>query len=82
MRCNARNGRALGAMQVFKATARSVGVTGNLLDCATGIEAGVRYLRLALDRAGSLCGAASLFNKGLYARPSCSGYALKVMRKS
>lgn len=26
---------------------RSVGVHGNLYDCATGIEAGMRYLRLA-----------------------------------
>src|SRR5690349_9474432 len=46
--CRARNGVHKGIMQVKPATARSVGVTGDLFDCATGLEAGMRYLRLAL----------------------------------
>ena len=76
-RCNIGNG---GVMQVNPRTARSVGVLGNLRDCHTGAEAGVRYLAAAYRIHPTPCLAASLFNRGLNARPSCSGYALKVMR--
>lgn len=80
-RCSA-IGRAgeRGIMQVKPATARSVGITGNLLDCSTGIQAGLRYLRLAIDRAGGEnCVAASLYNRGIYAGLSCTGYGRKVI---
>ncbi|WP_349369730.1 transglycosylase SLT domain-containing protein [Salinarimonas sp.] len=80
-RCNA-VGRAgeLGVMQVKPATARSVGVTGNLRDCATGIEAGMRYLRAALDRHGEGCGGVSAYNMGIHRKASfCNGYGRKVM---
>lgn len=81
-RCSAR-GRAgeRGAMQVKPATARSVGITGNLYDCATGIEAGVRYLKLALARAGgNHAVAASLYNKGIYGSTRVNAYGRKVVR--
>jgi soluble lytic murein transglycosylase-like protein len=80
-RCDA-VGRAgeLGVMQVKPATARSVGVTGNLRDCATGIEAGMRYLRAALDRHGEGCGGVSAYNMGIHRKASfCNGYGRKVM---
>ncbi|RYD63456.1 MAG: lytic transglycosylase domain-containing protein [Verrucomicrobiaceae bacterium] len=71
---------ARGAMQVKPATARSVGVSGNLLDCRTGITAGVRYLRQALlVNGGNVCAAASSYNTGLGIRGRCSGYGRKVM---
>src|SRR5215217_375988 len=48
-----------GVGQVRPATARSVGIHGNLYDCRTGAEASARYLRLALIKArGNLAGAA------------------------
>ncbi len=79
-RCHASSGIAHGAMQVRPATARGVGVHGNLYHCATGIEAGVRYLKQALARArGSWAGAATLYNRGLGARPVASGYSRKVL---
>ncbi|GGK28151.1 lytic transglycosylase domain-containing protein [Salinarimonas ramus] len=82
-RCSA-VGRAgeLGVMQVKPATARSVGVTGNLRDCATGIEAGMRYLRAALDRHGTGCGGISAYNMGIHRASSfCNGYGRKVMAR-
>ncbi len=80
--CRARNSRsgALGAMQVLPATARSVGVTGNLTDCRTGIDAGMRYLRQALDKGGSGCEGVSLYERGIFASPTCSSYGQKVMQ--
>jgi soluble lytic murein transglycosylase-like protein len=79
--CSAR-GRAgeLGAMQVKPATARSVGVYGNLRDCRTGITAGMRYLRQAIARGGMSCSGISLYNRGIFARPACTGYGRKVLR--
>lgn len=80
-RCHARShANARGAMQVLPATARSVGIHGNLYDCATGIEAGMRYLRLVIARGGAGCAGVSLYERGLYARPVCTGYGRKVMR--
>jgi soluble lytic murein transglycosylase-like protein len=79
--CNAvSSAGALGAMQVKPATARGVGVRGNLRNCQTGIEAGMRYLRQAMNKYGSLCAALSAYNRGLYARPTCSAYGRKVLR--
>lgn len=81
-RCGARNGAHYGLGQVAPATARSVGVHGNLFDCRTGIEAAMRYLRLALARGGAGCAGVSLYNMGIYAKPRCTGYGAKVMRMS
>ena len=47
-----------GAMQVLPQTARQIGVTGNLYGPA-GIEAGVRYLKLALVCTSRRAGAPS-----------------------
>ncbi|MFN3686694.1 lytic transglycosylase domain-containing protein [Salinarimonas sp.] len=80
-RCNAvgRSGE-LGVMQVKPATARSVGVTGNLRDCKTGIEAGLLYLREAIARHGEGCGAISAYNMGIHRNSApCTGYGRKVM---
>lgn len=79
--CAARSSaNALGAMQVKPATARGVGVHGNLHDCRTGITAGVLYLKqaLAVNR-GNVCAAASSYNTGLGITGRCSGYGRKVM---
>lgn len=69
-----------GIMQVKPATARSVGVTGNLFDCSTGARAGMRYLRLAISRGGAGCAGVSLYQRGVFARPSCTAYGQRVMR--
>jgi len=69
-----------GAMQVRPATAREVGVKGNLYDCATGIEAGVRYLKRALSAARGDWGiAARLYNAGLGASRIISDYSRRVL---
>jgi soluble lytic murein transglycosylase-like protein len=65
-----------GVMQVLPRTARSVGISGNLYDCATGIEAGLRYLRLAVlmhVRAG-WCAVASAYNSGTWRGSRCTHY--------
>lgn len=80
-RCSAENGIASGVMQVRPATARGVGVYGNLHDCRTGVEAGVRYLRLALNKSGGNWAiAATLYNRGIGADPVRSQYARLVMQ--
>jgi soluble lytic murein transglycosylase-like protein len=79
-RCHARSpAGARGIAQVLPATARSVGVHGNLFDCATSIEAGMRYLRLAIDRAGPTCAGVGLYERGIYASPRCTAYGRRVM---
>ena len=83
-RCHVR-GRASerGVMQVKPATARQVGVFGNLYNCQVGAEAGVRYLKLALARAGGDWGiAASLYNRGISASHIMTGYARRVLSNS
>lgn len=78
--CAAKNPRssATGAMQVLKGTARSVGVHGNLRDCRTGLEAGMRYLKQMVTIAGGPgCAAASAYNKGNVG--GCTAYGRKVM---
>lgn len=79
-RCSARSpSGAVGPMQVLRATARSVGVYGDLTHCATGIEAGMRYLKRIIDANGTSCAALALYNRGEFARPVCTGYGLKVL---
>jgi soluble lytic murein transglycosylase-like protein len=81
-RCHAR-GRdgEQGIMQVMPATARSVGVHGNLFNCRIGAEAGVRYLKLALRKSGGHYGhAATLYNAGLGSRSRGGSYARAVVR--
>lgn len=68
-----------GAMQVLPQTARQVGVTGNLYGPA-GIEAGVRYLKLALalHRGAGWCAVASAYNSGVWRGPHCTRYGRMV----
>ena len=80
--CHARSpAGAVGAMQVMPATARSVGVYGDLTHCATGIEAGIKYLRRIADYHGGIldCAAISLYNRGEAAPRFCTSYGLKVL---
>ncbi|WP_297299188.1 transglycosylase SLT domain-containing protein [uncultured Methylovirgula sp.] len=69
-----------GAMQVLPQTARQVGVTGNLYGEA-GIEAGVRYLKLALalHRRDGWCAVASAYNFGVWRSPRCTRYGRAVV---
>lgn len=79
--CHLRGGAGeRGIMQVKTATAREVGVTGDLFDCATGARAGMAYLRVAISRGGSGCAGVSLYQRGISARPTCTAYGRKVMR--
>jgi soluble lytic murein transglycosylase-like protein len=81
-RCNAFNraGQVHGLGQLKTATARSVGITGSLYDCANGVEAAARYLKIAIARGGSGCAGVSLYERGVYARPSCTAYGRSVMK--
>lgn len=80
-RCNARSrSGAVGIMQTLPATARDEGITGRLTDCATGLEAGMRYLSRIVRSYGTGCAAMSLYERGIYAIPRCSGYGQKVVR--
>ena len=82
-RCHASSSaNARGAMQVKPATARSVGVYGNLHDCRTGILAGVRYYKVALRaNHGNVCAALSSYNTGVGITGRCSGYGRKVLSR-
>jgi soluble lytic murein transglycosylase-like protein len=79
--CNAKNPRstATGIMQTLVPTARGVGVTGNLRDCSTSLEAGMRYLKQAVEKHGAGCAGASAYNLGHYGSSRCTGYGKKVM---
>jgi len=81
-RCNAFNraGQVHGLGQLKTATARSVGVIGSLYDCANGVEAAARYLKIAIARGGSGCAGVSLYERGVYARPVCTAYGRSVMK--
>lgn len=80
--CGARShANARGVMQVLPATARGVGVTGNLYDCTTGAEAGMRYLAAIVRKHGTGCGAISLYNRGAHARPVCTQYGRMVLAR-
>jgi soluble lytic murein transglycosylase-like protein len=80
--CHARSrAGARGVMQVMPRTARGVGVHGNLYDCRTGAEAGMRYLSAIIKRHGVSCASISLYNRGAYARPVCTAYGRKVLAR-
>jgi len=67
-------GRSFGLVQLQLTTARGLGYTGDgpgLLDPATNVQLGFKYLRGQLDRAGTMTGALSAYNGGY--RPS-AGY--------
>lgn len=68
-----------GAMQVLPQTALQVGVAGNLYGQA-GIEAGVRYLKLAMAMHGQAgwCAVASAYNRGVWRRSRCTAYGRAV----
>lgn len=78
--CGVRSGGSVGIMQVTRGAAKEVGVNWPFRSCEDEIEAGVRYLKLALDRGGYDCNGISLYNTGLYATPRCTAYGQKVMR--
>lgn len=78
--CSAKSRRstATGPMQVLRGTARAVGVSGDLRNCRTGLEAGMRYLKKMVVAAhGNECAAASAYNRGSVR--GCSAYGRKVM---
>lgn len=83
-RCNARNPRsgATGILQVMPRTARGMGIHGNLANCKVGLEAGMRYLRMALDRGGETCEGISLYERGINAPLTCTSYGRKVLNHS
>lgn len=80
--CHARSrAGARGVMQVMPRTARGVGVHGNLYDCRTGTEAGMRYLSNIIRQHGVSCASISLYNRGAHARPVCTAYGRKVLSR-
>jgi soluble lytic murein transglycosylase-like protein len=68
-----------GAMQVLPQTAHQVGIVGNLYGNA-GIEAGVRYLKLAMvmHQQAGWCAVASAYNSGVWRRSHCTAYGRAV----
>jgi hypothetical protein len=81
VRCGAKNGASQGIMQVQRGAAKEVGVNWPFRNCDDEIEAGVKYLKLAIDKVGDNCVAYTLYNQGLYAPRYCSDYGRKVLRK-
>ena len=71
---------AAGIGQVLPSSARAEGVSGNLYECGTGLEASMRYLRHAVALYGPGCAAASAYNTGLFGRGRCTGYGRRAMR--
>lgn len=75
----------LGLLQLKCPTAKWLGFSGkcsDLLDPQINAQWGILHLRLALDRAGgSLCGAATLHNRGLSAKPTVSKYCRQVLAR-
>jgi soluble lytic murein transglycosylase-like protein len=88
-RCSAVGKRGeRGVMQIKPSTARGIGYTGSargLNDCTTGIYWGMKYLKMALVKAGGdVKRAAFLFNAGLGAKsrnPGKKPYVVAVIRK-
>lgn len=80
--CSARNGVHHGIMQTNVRTARGVGVNGNLFDCRNGLEAGMRYLKQAIDAYGPGCAGISAYNTGIYKTGRCTAYGRKVLALS
>lgn len=77
--CGARSGGSRGVMQVTRGAAKEVGISWPFRSCEDEIEAGARYLRLAIDKGGDGCSGISLYNLGLSARPRCTDYGRKVL---
>jgi len=71
---------ALGIGQVMPSSARAEGVSGNLYECSTGLEASMRYLKRAIATYGDNCAAASAYNTGIYGRGRCTGYGRRAIR--
>jgi soluble lytic murein transglycosylase-like protein len=79
-RCNARSwAGAVGIMQTLPATAAAMGIAGRLTDCATGLEAGMRYLSRIVRAHGVSCASLSLYERGDGARPRCTAYGRRAM---
>lgn len=73
-----------GIGQIKCQTARGVGfrgACGQLANPETNLRYAMAYLRLALDRGGNGCAGVSLYQRGVYARASCSGYGRQVMAR-
>ena len=79
-RCGAKNGQYRGMMQVGRAAAREVGLPHPFRSCQDEIEAGVRYLAVAVSKGGKGCVGISLYQSGHGAKPRCTAYGKKVMR--
>lgn len=82
---NARNGSSIGLGQIQCRTAKGIGLQGDckrLYDPDTNLTYSMKYLRMALDRAkGNQCYAATLYNRGIGAKPTDSRYCKKVFSK-
>ena len=78
-RAHSRYGAA-GIGQVLPASARAEGVSGNLYECGTGLEASMRYLKHAVALYGDSCAAASAYNTGLFGAGRCTGYGRRAMQ--
>jgi soluble lytic murein transglycosylase-like protein len=80
----AKSGSSTGLGQIQCATAREMGLEGScnkLYDPETNLVYAFKYLRMAIDKAhGNLCHAAVLYNQGLNASATDSGYCRNVMR--
>lgn len=78
----ARNGSSIGLGQIQCRTAKGIGFKGDcsrLYDPETNLHFSFKYLKMALDRAqGNECHAATLYNRGIGAKPTVSGYCNKV----
>lgn len=67
-----------GPMQVRPQTAHGMGLHPH--SCAQWVDAGVRYLKIAISMHGTGCGGATAYNMGIYTRHSfCTGYGRTVM---
>jgi len=77
--CGAKSGGSRGIMQVTKGAAEEVGVSWPFRSCEDEIEAGVRYLKLAIEKGGDGCSGISLYNTGLSVEPRCTAYGRKVL---
>ena len=78
--CRARSSsNARGVTQVLPATARSVGVYGNLFDCSVGLDAGFAYLRRVTAVHGFTCKGFTLYNYGEAATVGCQAYGRHIM---
>lgn len=80
----ARNGHALGLMQVQPGTARDAGCRGSLLDPRANADCGARILAVLLrDSGGRWREAAAHFNAGRFARVGAGRrYAALVLRRA